>query len=60
MSTANPSCETFSCSFGKMCRIAAGATCLFSGLVLTATFWLMFIGVPLALFGVALMAADQN
>ncbi len=60
MSSVTPSCETFSCSLGQMCRIAAGAACLLSGLVLTVTFWLMFVGIPLALFGVALIAADQN
>ncbi len=60
MSTVISSCETFGCSLGRMARIAAGAACLFSGLVLTATFWLMIVGIPLALFGVALIAADQN
>ena len=46
MSPITSNCETFSCSLGQMCRIAAGAGCLLSGLVLTVTFWLMFVGIP--------------
>ena len=60
MSTVTSNCQTFRCSLGAMCRIAGGVACLFSGLVLTVTFWLMFIGIPLALLGVALLAADPN
>lgn len=60
MSTGTSNCQTFRCSSGTMCRIAGGVARLFSGLVLTVTFWLMFVGIPLALLGVVLIAADPN
>ena len=60
MSSVTSNCQTFSCAFGQMCRMTAGAACLLSGLALTVTFWLMFLGIPLALLGVALIAADPN
>ena len=60
MSTGTSNCQTVRCFFETVCRIVAGVACLFSGLVLAVTFWLMFIGIPLALLGVALIAADPN
>jgi len=59
MSTATSHCESLACALATLCRRMAGAMCLISGLVLTLSFWLMFIGIPLALFGVALMVADR-
>jgi len=63
MSTAHPTltrpdCHSFGCSLAAICRYTVGALCVVSGLVLTLTLWLMVIGIPLALFGVALIAAD--
>lgn len=58
MKTASPPCETLACNLARLCRQSIGAACIAGGLVLSLTFWLAIVGVPLALFGVALIAAD--
>lgn len=59
MSAVSSSCETLGCLLTAVFRLAAGVACVLSGLVLIVTFWLMFVGIPLALFGVALIASDR-
>lgn len=58
MITTMPRCETFTCNLARLCRQSIGTACIAGGVVLSLTFWLAIVGVPLALFGVALIAAD--
>ncbi len=51
------SCDSVRCLFGELLRMIAGMSLLFVGGLMTITFWLLPLGVPLALLGVAVLVS---
>ena len=60
MSASRSDCDSFWCALGRFVRILVGIAFLVLGGLMTITFWLMPIGLPLALFGLAITSLASS
>lgn len=55
MASVGSSCESLRCVFGHIGEVLLGTLLLLLGIVFVLTLWLMPLGLPLGLLGVALI-----
>lgn len=60
MATVKRSCDSLVCVLGHLGEIVLGLVLFILGVGLMFTLWLMPVGLPLALFGAALMGAGGD
>ncbi len=60
MSASQSGCDSFWCALGRFARALVGIAFLVLGGLMTITFWLMPIGLPLSLFGLAITLSDSR
>lgn len=60
MASFNPSCNTVACVIDGLARFAAGMFLVVLGGLLTITFWLLPIGVPMGLLGLAILVSRST
>ena len=60
MSASQSGCDSFWCALGRFVRALVGIAFLVLGGFMTITFWLMPIGLPLALGGLAITLSDSR
>ncbi len=58
MSAPHPACNSFGCLVSDWLRPIIGISFVLLGVLMTVTFWLLPLGVPLALLGVAILGSD--
>ena len=60
MSASQSGCDSFWCALGRFVRALVGIAFLVLGGLMMITFWLMPIGWPLALLGLAITLSDTS
>ncbi|MBI1903722.1 MAG: hypothetical protein HY000_16765 [Planctomycetes bacterium] len=60
MTGKQSSCDSVECLFGELPRLIAGVSFVLAGGLMTITFWLLPLGVPLALLGVAVLVSGRR
>ncbi len=53
-------CNSFGCDFGRFLQALIGLALLSLGGIMIITFWLLPVGIPVALVGVAMSVADTG
>ncbi len=57
---ASNQCNSVACVFGAVVRTITGIIFLFAGALMSLTFWLLPVGVPLGLLGMAILVSDVH